>query len=84
MVIHSNILSLESSSDLERAAEIITARERDVLKLVAAEYSTKEIAHLLYVSVHTIVSHRKRLMEKWKVKNTAGLVRIGFRSGVLQ
>ena len=62
----------------------ITIREREILRLVANEYSSKEIAHRLNISDHTVQSHRQNLMVKFKVKNTAGLVRQGFERGILQ
>jgi len=60
-----------------------TPREREILHLISQELTTKEIASHLYLSTHTIDSHRKKLMEKWKVRNSAGLVRVGFETGIL-
>jgi len=51
--------------------------------LVAQEHSTPEIATKLFISHHTVISHRKNLMSKMGVKNTAGLVRVGFEIGIL-
>ena len=65
-------------------AALISPREKEVLRLIAYEYTTKEIANELFISTHTVDSHRKKLMEKWMVKNTAGLVRVGFQSGGLR
>lgn len=62
----------------------ITNREKEVLHLIAYEYSSKEIAQQLFVSAETINSHRKNMMVKMGVKNTAGLVRRGFELGCLQ
>lgn len=62
---------------------IISNREREVLELVAFEKTTKEIASELFISTHTAVSHRKNLMDKLNVRNTAGLVRRGFELGFL-
>jgi len=62
----------------------ISKREKQILRLVSYEYSTKEIAQQLYISAHTVMSHRKNLLEKMSVKNTAGLVRKGFELGLLQ
>lgn len=62
---------------------LISPRERTVLQLVAHEKTTKEIAAELYISSHTALSHRKNLMEKLEVKNTAGLVRRAFELGFL-
>jgi len=61
----------------------ITQREREVIHLVAFEYSTNEIAKKLFISPHTVISHRKNLISKMGVKNTAGLVRVGFETGIL-
>lgn len=64
-------------------SQTISPREKEVLRLIAYEYTSKEIAEQLYLSPYTIDSHRKRMMERWQVKNTAGLIRRGFESGVL-
>ena len=57
----------------------LTGRERQVLKLVAEGYSTKECATILGVSVKTADSHRTRLMRKLDIHGTAGLVRYAVR-----
>lgn len=62
---------------------LISNREQQVLKLIAFENTSKEIAAQLYISNHTAYSHRKNLMEKLNVRNTAGLVRRGFELGLL-
>lgn len=61
----------------------LTAREKEVLDLVSFEYSSHDIANHLFVSHHTVLTHRKNLMNKFKVRNTAGLVRKGFEHGYL-
>lgn len=63
--------------------QIISQREQEVLRLVANEHSTNQIASILYISDHTVNSHRKNLMRKLDVKNAAGLVRVGFELGFL-
>jgi DNA-binding NarL/FixJ family response regulator len=57
----------------------LTSRERQVLKLIAEGYSTKECATLLGVAVKTADSHRTRLMRKLSIHGTAGLVRYAVR-----
>lgn len=52
----------------------VTPREQEVLDLILKEYTTNEIAKQLFVSVRTIETHRKNLLEKFEVKNTVGLV----------
>lgn len=53
----------------------ISPREKQVLRLIADGFSSKEIADMLFISNHTAVSHRKNLIEKFKVKNTAHLIK---------
>ena len=52
----------------------LTTRELEVLEGITQEYTTAEIAEQLFLSVRTIEGHRKNLMSKLGVKNTAGLV----------
>ncbi len=60
---------------IKRAAPSISPREKEVLQLIADGFSSKEIAEILFISNHTAVSHRKNLIEKFQVKNTAHLVK---------
>ena len=52
----------------------LSEREIDVLKLLAEGKSNKEIAEELYISIHTVISHRKNISCKLGVKSTAALV----------
>lgn len=63
--------------------EMLTSREKDVLKLIAEEYTTQEIADKLFLSKHTIESYRKTLILKLKVRNLAGLTRYAVKLGLL-
>jgi two-component system, NarL family, response regulator NreC len=62
----------------------LSARERQVLQLVAEGKSTKEIAALLGISFKTVESHRARIMEKLGLHETASLVRYAIRQGLIQ
>ena len=62
----------------------ITQREKEVLHLISHEYTTIEIARKLYLSPHTIITHRRNLFVKLDVRNVAGLVRRGFEEGILK
>lgn len=62
----------------------ISSREKEVLQLISQAYRTYEIADLLYISPHTVVSHKKKLFKKLDVSNTAGMVRKGFELGLLK
>lgn len=61
----------------------ISSREIEVLEQISFGLTSKEIALALYLSPHTIEQHRKNLINKLGVKNTAGLVRKGFEYGFL-
>jgi DNA-binding NarL/FixJ family response regulator len=58
----------------EPAAEQLTIREREILKLTAEGRSSKEIASLLYISHRTVEHHREHIMAKLKLKRTIDLV----------
>ncbi|MGC9354617.1 MAG: response regulator transcription factor, partial [Mariniphaga sp.] len=54
-------------------SEELTAREKDVLKLVALGHSNKVIAEKLFISIHTVISHRKNITDKTGIKSISGL-----------
>lgn len=68
----------------ERPADPLTARERQVLQLIAEGKSTKDTASVLGISVKTAESHRMRLMQKLNIHETASLVRYAVRRGLIQ
>lgn len=61
----------------------LSAREKEVLNLVAKEYTTQQIADILFISSHTVISHRKKLLFKFNVHNTAGLIVRATDAGLL-
>jgi two-component system response regulator NreC len=62
----------------------LSAREHEVLQLIAEGKSTKDVASMLGVSVKTAESHRSRLMQKLDIHETASLVRYAVRRGLVQ
>lgn len=62
----------------------ITSREMEVLHLIAQEHTIAEIAEILYISHHTVNSHRKNLMTKLNAKNIAGLIRRAYEARILK
>jgi DNA-binding CsgD family transcriptional regulator len=61
----------------------ITPREREVLELISKDYSYREIAEKLFMSKETVISHRKRLLSKFKVQNSAELIRAAMENKIL-
>lgn len=61
----------------------LTEREIDVLKLIVQELTTSEIAEKLFISTHTVETHRKNLISKLNVRNIAGLVKYAMQNGLV-
>ncbi len=70
-------------SGTQLAARTLTAREREVLQLIAEGKTTKEIGAVLGISVKTAETHRSRVMDKLEIRDTAGLVRYAIRIGLI-
>ena len=74
------LLNVESNGKTE---SVLSSREKEILKLIAEEYTNPEIAEKLFLSVRTVDTHRQNLIQKLNVKNTAGLVKYAIKSGLL-
>lgn len=57
----------------------LSPREKEILQLIAEEYTSAEIAKMLFISEKTVEKHRTKLMEKLNVRNLAGLVRLAVK-----
>jgi DNA-binding NarL/FixJ family response regulator len=62
---------------------VLTEREREIIAMIAEGLSNKEIADKLFLSTHTVNTHRKNIMNKLEVNNTAGLVMYAVREQIL-
>ncbi len=60
----------------------LTEREIQVIKYIAQEYTSTEIAKKLSLSPYTVETHRKNLINKLNVRNTAGLVKYAMQNGL--
>jgi DNA-binding NarL/FixJ family response regulator len=60
----------------------LTARERQIVKMVAEGKRTKEIAHSLGISPKTVVTHRAHIMDKLRIHESTSLVRFAIRAGL--
>jgi len=68
---------------VEDSLSLLTDREREVLQLIAEGKTNKEIAILLSVSINTVETHRKHIMEKLDLHNTADIVRFAVRKKIV-
>ncbi len=62
----------------------VTERELEIVKLIAEGYSNKQIADKLILSTHTVNTHRKNIMAKLAVNNTAGIVMFAVKNNLLE
>ncbi len=61
----------------------LTDREQEVLKLVAQGYINKQIADALSISIHTVISHRKNIVEKLGIRSISGLTVYAVINGMI-
>ncbi len=61
------------NDDPQNESSVLSDREIDVLKEVSKGYSNKEIADRLFISINTVITHRKNITEKLEIKTIAGL-----------
>ena len=66
----------------KKRGQELTQREKEVLSLIVEEHTTGEIAQKLFISYCTVETHRVNLIQKLGVKNTAGMVRVAFETGL--
>ena len=71
------------SRDPKSVYTVLSAREREVLQLLAEGLRTKEISQKLSLSVKTVETHRKKIMEKLGIQSIAGLTRYAVKEGLI-
>ncbi len=70
-------------SGAEDSFDLLSAREREILQLVAEGNSSKEVANLLNLSVHTVETHRSNLMQKLTLRGMPELILYAVRKGLI-
>ena len=63
---------------------ILSQREKEIIQLIAKEFTTEEIAEKLFISKGTVETHRKNIFFKLQVKNIAGLIKKAIYLGVVK
>ena len=63
---------------------MLTKREVQILRMISHGYTVKEISSMLFVSDHTIITHKRNMLTKLEINNSPRLVRKGFELGLLK
>jgi two-component system response regulator NreC len=67
----------------DRLAAVLSARERQVLAMISSGHTNRQVADTLGLSINTVESHRKHIIDKLDLHSTADLVRYAIRHGIL-
>jgi len=67
----------------EEPYDRLTAREREILKLIADGHTSQEIADMLFLSLKTVLGHRAKIMEKLDLHNRTELIKYAIRKGLV-
>jgi two-component system response regulator NreC len=78
----SSALLTDFRKDVINPADLLSNREREVLKLIGQGKTNKEVATALNLSVYTVDSHRSKIMEKLNLHSTGELVRFAVKNGL--
>ncbi len=62
---------------------LLTEREREILKLIAKEYTNKDIAESLFISERTVETHRKNIFRKTKTNSLVGLIKFAYANNLI-
>jgi two-component system, NarL family, nitrate/nitrite response regulator NarL len=62
---------------------LLTDREREILKLIAKEYSNKQIAEELFISERTVETHRKNIFKKTATNSLVGLIKFAYSNNLI-
>ncbi len=77
------LAAAEADAQARAAADPLSDREREVLRLLALGHTNQEIAKMLYISVRTAETHRAHIMQKLRLSTRAELVRYALEHGLL-
>jgi len=75
-----DVLKKKTPDDL---LPVLTRREKEILELISEGFTNQEIATRLFLTVYTIDSHRKNMLTKFNVKNTAALIKIAVSNQLI-
>ncbi len=73
----------EEKTNLQNVPEVLTAREKDVLDLICQGLRSREMAERLFISTHTVESHRRNIMLKLNINNSSQLVKYALEHNMV-
>jgi len=82
-IVVKSYITKTSSDATPDCAPSLTAREREMLQLMAEGMTAKEIASHLYVSVKTVETHRRNIAQKLNINRSAELIKYAIREGLV-
>ena len=77
-------LGIQKGELREDSYDLLTDREKQVLKLIAEGHTHKEAADVLNISVKTVIAHQTNISEKLKIHSRAGLIKFAIQKGIIQ
>ncbi len=83
-ILFAKFLLPEAKNKRDRAEQKLTAREREIVRLLAQSSSNKDVATTLGISIRTVETHRATLMRKLGIHSVAGLVRYAIRRHIIE
>ena len=79
-----DINSIDLNSEIAPDVPVVSRREKEVLQLIVDGLTNPQIAEKLFISLHTVDSHRKNLLAKFNVNNTASLIRVAIKNNLVE
>jgi len=67
----------------EEEKGVLTSREVEILKLVAKEFNSRQIAEILFISERTVETHRKNILKKTGAQNLVGLIKYAYANNLI-
>ncbi|HNQ11755.1 MAG TPA: response regulator transcription factor [Bacteroidia bacterium] len=74
---------INTKSDAPKSSISLTAREIEIVKLIAEEYSNQQIAEALFISERTVETHRKNIFRKTETKSVVGLIKYALEKNII-
>jgi two-component system, NarL family, nitrate/nitrite response regulator NarL len=78
-----DINTVDVNKQLNTPLPVISTREKEVLMLIADGLTNSQIAAQLFISLHTVESHRKNLLTKFNINNTASLIKLAVQYNIV-